>query len=152
MLYEMAKLSILFKDMNPCRISVSLVAVMELWILKMLTPHPFSLEMRFVLPLAVVGLDYRHRALRQECIRTLTAMSRREAIWDASMMGRIMNFQAEIEEEGLGDDEEYVPEDGMLTIVYLKVDEPLRIVFITCALGIRGHPWESVMKQTELIW
>jgi hypothetical protein len=112
----------------------------------------FSMEMRFVLPLAVVGLNYRHRASRQECIRILAAMSRREAIWDASMMGRIMKFQAEIEEEGLGDDEEYVPEDGMSTIVHLKVDARLRTMFVACSLGIRGHPGESVMKQTELIW
>jgi hypothetical protein len=112
----------------------------------------FSMEMRFVLPLAVAGLNYRHRASRQECIRILAAMSRREAIWDASMMGRIMKFQAEIEEEGLGDDEEYVPEDGMSTIVHLKVDARLRTMFVACSLGIRGHPGESVMKQTELIW
>jgi hypothetical protein len=112
----------------------------------------FSLEMRFVLPLAVVGLNYRHRAMRQECIRILTPMSRREAIWDASMMGRIMSFQAEIEEEGLDDDEEYVPEDGMSTIVHLKVDESTRTVFITCSVGIRGRPGESVTKRTELVW
>lgn len=112
----------------------------------------FSLDMRFVLPLAVVGLNYRHRTLRQECVKILAPMYRREAIWDASMMGRIMKWQAEIEEEGLRDEDEYVPEDGMATIVHLKVDEELRTVFITCSVGVRGHPGESVLKNTELVW
>ncbi|KAE9367698.1 hypothetical protein N431DRAFT_348684 [Stipitochalara longipes BDJ] len=112
----------------------------------------FSLDMRFVLPLAVVGLNYRHRALRQECIQILTPMYRREAIWDASMMGKVMKFQAEIEEEGLGDEDEYVPEDGMSTITYLNVDESLRTVFITCSVGVRGHPGESMIKSTKLVW
>jgi hypothetical protein len=112
----------------------------------------FSLDMRFVLPVAAVGLGYRHRALRQECIKILMSMDRREAIWDASMMAMIMKFQAEIEEEGLGDEQEYVPEDGMSTIVRLKVNEELKRAFITCSVGIRGHPGDSVLKATELAW
>jgi hypothetical protein len=50
----------------------------------------FSLEGRFVLPLGVAGLNYRHRALRQECIGILTNMERREAIWDAPMLSKNM--------------------------------------------------------------
>ncbi|KAN0095463.1 hypothetical protein V8E51_016174 [Hyaloscypha variabilis] len=111
----------------------------------------FSLDMRYVLPLAVVGLNYRHRELRHEIIEILVPMHRREGVWDASMIGRIMKFQAEIEEEGL-EDGEYVPEDGISTITELKVDESLKTLFVTCSLGVRGRPGETVMKSTELPW
>lgn len=111
----------------------------------------FSLDARFVLPLAVVGLNYRHRELRRKMINILVPMYRREGIWDASMIGRIMNFQAEIEEVGLGD-EEYVPEDMMSTITELKVDVSLKTVFITCSAGMRGCPGVTVLKSTKLAW
>ena len=120
-------------------------------LLDMSEAQSFSLDMRFVLPLAVVGLNYRHRELRREIIKILVPMHRREGIWDASMMGKIMQFQAEIEEEGLTD-EEYVPEDMMSTITELKVDESLRTVLVTCSVSVRGCPGETVMKSIELAW
>lgn len=121
-------------------------------LLDLTDPQTFSLDMRFVLPLSVVGLNYRHRVLRRECIKILTPMSRREAVWDASMMARIMSFLAEIEEDGLSDDDEYVPEDRMATIVHLKFNAYLKTVFITWFVGVRWQLGESVMKQRELVW
>ena len=49
-------------------------------------------------------------------------------------------------------DGEYVPEDGISTITELKVDESLKTLFVTCSLGVRGRPGETVMKSTELPW
>lgn len=111
-----------------------------------------SLDIRYVSPLAVVGLNYRHRALRQECSKIFTLMFRREGVWDASMMGQILSWMAEIEEGDLRDDEEYMPEDGIATIVHLNADEALRTVFITCSVGIRGCLGQTVVKDTKLVW
>jgi hypothetical protein len=120
-------------------------------LLRLVAEGTFSFDMRVILPLAVVGLNYRHRAVRREIISVLANMDRREAIWDASMMGKVMYWMAEIEEEEL-EDEEYVPEDGMARILNLKVDEPRRTVFISCSKGIRGVPGETVMMETTLRW
>jgi Fungal Zn(2)-Cys(6) binuclear cluster domain/Fungal specific transcription factor domain len=121
-------------------------------LLKVIDEQTFSLDSRFVLTLSVVGLIYRHRAMRQECIKLLLPMNRREVVWDAATMARIMKFQAEIEEGGLGDEEEYVPEDGRSTVVHLKVDEASRTMLIACSLSIRGRPGESVLKEAQLSW
>lgn len=120
-------------------------------LLRLVAEGSFSFDMRVILPLAVVGLNYRHRAVRREIISILANLNRREAIWDASMMGKVMYWMAEIEEEGLGD-EDYVPEDGMARILVLKVNEPQRTVFVACSKGIRGFPGETVRMETTLSW
>jgi hypothetical protein len=55
------------------------------------------------------------------------------------MLGKIMQWMAEIEEEGLGN-EEYVPEDGMATLIDVRVEEPQRTVFVSCSKSTEDLP------------
>jgi hypothetical protein len=70
----------------------------------------FSLDNRVVLPLMCVGMTCKHRALRREVIEIFSRLSRREGMWNTLKLAKVMEWMAEIEDEGLGD-EEYVPED-----------------------------------------
>ena len=67
------------------------------------------------------------------------------------MMGKVMEWMADKEEEGLGD-EEYVPEDGIANICALDVNEPNRTVFVRCSKGVRGQPGMEEILQTTLSW
>ncbi|RDW63314.1 hypothetical protein BP6252_10859 [Coleophoma cylindrospora] len=111
----------------------------------------FSMDMCIVLPLAVIGWNYRHRALRQEVISIFLNMAKRESIWNAPMVGMVMKWMSEIEEEGLGE-EEYVPEDVVANIANMQVDEARRSVVVSCVQGIKGIPGETVFKETTLYW
>lgn len=111
----------------------------------------FACDQMVVLPLAVTGLNYRHRAVRREAISIFKTLVRREGVWDASMLGKIIEWMAEIEEAELGD-EIYVPEDGVAMIVDMKIDEPRRIVMVKCAKGIIGQPGKTEVFGTTLHW
>lgn len=123
-------------------------------LIDMLTLEPLSvapLDMVVVLPLSVVGWNYRHRALRREAIDILSTLARREAVWDSGMNAKIMEWMAEIEEEGL-EDEEYVPEDVVANISNMEVDESQRTAIVSCLQGIKGAPGETVLKTKKLHW
>jgi len=128
-----------------------LVELAKSLIYDMAVDRRFSLDMVFVLPLAVVGWGHRHRALRREVIDLFRKLERREAIWDAAMIGKIMEWMAEIEEEGLGE-EEYVPEDVVANIANLKVDGTPKSVLIGCIQGLKGLPGKTVYKEKLLYW
>ncbi|KAL2064368.1 hypothetical protein VTL71DRAFT_4862 [Oculimacula yallundae] len=111
----------------------------------------FTLDHRIVMPLQVVAMSYRHRALRQEIITIFSRLPRREGVWDASMIVKILQWISTLEEEGLTD-EEYVPEDVFATLTELKVDAENNIAFVQCVQGVRGCPGQTVLKETTVSW
>ncbi|KAE8454290.1 hypothetical protein EG329_005215 [Mollisiaceae sp. DMI_Dod_QoI] len=114
------------------------------------TEGSFSLDFRTVLPLMIVCCNYRHIAFRREIIQIFSEMPRREGVWDSALLGRIMNWVAEIEELGLEEDEEYVPEERMAEIVEIKQDAASRSAFVVCRQT--GEEDEGVIHETTLYW
>lgn len=74
----------------------------------------FSMDIHLVVPLSLVAWRYRHRALRQEAMRLLLASPRREGLWDSVFIGKVAQWLAQVEEEGLRS-EEYVPHKSRQT-------------------------------------
>lgn len=111
----------------------------------------FSLDIRFVLPLQVVALVYRHRALRQEVMAMYLGQPRREGMWDAVIITKVLEWISAIEEDGLTD-EEYVPEDGIATLTAYKVDSENRSVYVQCVQGVRGGKGQATVKETIVYW
>lgn len=111
----------------------------------------FSFDMVVILPLMVVGWCYRHRAVRREVIRRLGGMKRKEMLWDATLVGKMLEWIAEIEEEGLTD-EEYVPEDAVATMTGLLVDGDGKSALIKCRQRVRGTVLDTVLKETTIDW
>ena len=141
------------KEMYYRRYTEELKEMVELTkaLIDMVAVSSFSLDMMVVLPMAVVGWIYRHRALRREVIAIFSNLVRREAIWDTLMLGKIIEWMSQIEEEGLGE-EEYVPEDAVATVANIKVDEAQRSVLVGVLQGLKGIPGKTVFKETTLYW
>ncbi|MAD81638.1 MAG: hypothetical protein CL912_01630 [Deltaproteobacteria bacterium] len=111
----------------------------------------FSLDIRIVMPLQVVAMNFRHRALRKEIIGIYSQLPRREGMWDAAMVIKVLSWITEIEEVGLVD-EEYVPEDCVATVTGLKVDAENRTAVIQCLQGVRGCPGQTIPKENTVYW
>lgn len=111
----------------------------------------FSMDMVFVLPLAIVGWGYKHRASRREIIKLFRNFKRQESVWNARMMAKIMEWLVEIEEEGL-ENEEYVPEDVAAAITSLKIDGIKETVLVTAIQGVKGHAEEKVFIKRLIYW
>lgn len=110
----------------------------------------FSLDSRVVLPLICVGWFYRHRAMRKEVIDICARIPRREAMWDALMVGKIMQYMSEVEEEGLDEEEEYVPEEKMTRMSDVRCDAVNRSVFVQLTHGVKSRPGEAVIREKTL--
>lgn len=81
----------------------------------------YTFDTQLVLPFAMVG-HYRHRALRKQAIQILFSMPQREVVLNGSTFAKTMQWIADVEEEGLSD-EEYIPEDKVVDIVEFTTDE-----------------------------
>ncbi|KUJ19427.1 uncharacterized protein LY89DRAFT_716937 [Mollisia scopiformis] len=115
------------------------------------TEGSFSLDFRTVLPLMIVSANYRHIAIRREVIEIFSSRPRREGLWDSALLGRIMGWVADIEEESVDlRGEEYVPEERVAEIVDIKQDAGTRSAFVTCRQG--PEDGEGIMHETTLYW
>lgn len=111
----------------------------------------FSLDNRLVLPLMCVGMTYKHRVLRREVIEIFSRLSRREGMWNTLMLAKVMEWMAEIEEEGLGD-EEYVPEDKATRLVQLEMDEGRKSALVGFSQGAEGKEGGVVLRVKTVYW
>ncbi|CZR61336.1 uncharacterized protein PAC_11232 [Phialocephala subalpina] len=98
----------------------------------------FSLDFRTVLPLMVVSFMYRHIGVRRDIIQLFLDSPRREGLWDSVLLARIMKWRASIEEEGLDEDEEYVPEDRIADIVLVEQNAATKCAYVVCRQGGEG--------------
>jgi hypothetical protein len=113
------------------------------------TKGSFSLDFRTVLPLMIVSSNYRHIAIRREVIEIFYHKPRREGLWDSALLGRIAKWVADIEEEGVDEGEEYVPEERIAEIVEIRQDVASKSAFVKCR---QGEGDESVFHETTLYW
>ncbi|KAH7348427.1 hypothetical protein BKA65DRAFT_397532 [Rhexocercosporidium sp. MPI-PUGE-AT-0058] len=103
------------------------------------------------MPLQVVALNYRHRALRKEVMTVFSSLPRREGVWDALMVTKVLEWISALEDEGLTD-EEYIPEDAIATLSALKVDAENRSAYVQCIQGVRGAQGQTTVKETTISW
>ncbi|KAN0121988.1 hypothetical protein V8E51_000314 [Hyaloscypha variabilis] len=113
----------------------------------------FSVEMNFLVPLIVVAKMFRHRASRKEAIRLLFAYPRREGLWDGVLVAKSLQWIAEIEEEGMPDEEEYVSyflatDLGRGT----EIDPVKRVAKLVAFQRPRHAPMTIVRKETVVTW
>jgi hypothetical protein len=111
----------------------------------------FSLDNRVVLPLMCVGMTDKHRALRREVIEIFSRLFRREGTWNTLMLAKVMEWKAEIEEEGLGD-EDYVPKDKATKLVQLEMDEGRETALVVFSQGAEGSEGGVVFRVKTVYW
>jgi hypothetical protein len=111
----------------------------------------FSMEMNFVIPLSRICYRFRHRALRQEAIRLLLSYPRREGLFDGVLIGRYSQWLAEIE-EGLRDDEEYVPHKFVNTTMEVDIDTANKTAKLTAFKNVRNDPSKMEKRETVIHW
>ena len=100
----------------------------------------FSLDAHVIFPLAVVGLRFRHRALSGEAVALLLNRRWREGVWDSWVVGRTMEWIADMEDEGLTDEEhhECVPGKNAAREVQMQHDVAGRKTTVSCLQLVRG--------------
>jgi hypothetical protein len=114
-------------------------------------PTALSLDFQIVHPLMGVGFTYRHKRLRREVADIFFQMEQQEKIRNTVMLAKIIYWIAEIEEEGLGDEDEYVPENVFCNTVKWDFDEKKREVRVACKAEHSGLE-ESPLVETVICW
>jgi hypothetical protein len=113
----------------------------------------FSIEAKTITPLAVVAYRFRHRALRKEAIRLLLKYPRREGLNDGAYIAGFSNWLAELEEEGLSDEEEYVPYELAATLVAQKWDALKRTANLAAVMRDRTSLDKTMLRfETTIHW
>lgn len=121
----------------------------------------FALDTRLVMALNTVGLRYRHRALRREVMEILGRADcpTHDGVWDGKMVGSIMGFMAEVEEEGLppigdgGDGGfEYVPEEWASSIIDLQIDMGERTTYVVLLLPSKVAVGDVELRERNISW
>ncbi|CZT51872.1 uncharacterized protein RSE6_13084 [Rhynchosporium secalis] len=113
---------------------------------------PCVFDMQIIVPLMTVGWIYRHRSLRREAIQLLLHSPWKEGLWDVMVIGKIMSWLAEIEEECLGDKNvDYIPEWAAVRCLTMDFDSVKREASISCLQPIRGWHVEEERRRELLI-
>jgi hypothetical protein len=124
-------------------------------------PHnpttPYSLDIRLVMPLNLVGMDYRHRALRRETIEIFKTLGpRRDGVWDAGMLYRVMEWIGGLEDEGLEElglsDCEYIPAQFAGKWLSWDIDNQGKKAYLVIMLPDKKDPTKLVRKETTISW
>jgi hypothetical protein len=111
----------------------------------------FCMESHVVMPLGKVAYTFRHRALRKEAIRLLLQHPRKEGLAEGLFIGKASQFLAEVEEEGLRD-EEYVPHYLATTLVETDIERSKRTARLVAYNKDRHTPEKMERRETVIWW
>lgn len=117
----------------------------------------YSLDIRLVMPLNLVGMNYHHRALRREVIEICKRLKpRRDGVWDAAMLWRAMEWIADLEDEGLEEmgegDSEYVPYKYAARWVSRAIDNRSKTAALAVQLPNKVDPTQFDRKEITISW
>jgi hypothetical protein len=116
----------------------------------------FAFDMQIVVPLMTVGWVYRHRYLRRQAIDLLFQSPRKEGTWDGTVVGKIMSWLANIEEEGMlpgEENEEYVPERAGARCIKMSFDTEKREAYASCLQPVKGSLiGEETKREVVIPW
>ncbi|KAF8858401.1 hypothetical protein BDZ45DRAFT_674003 [Acephala macrosclerotiorum] len=115
-------------------------------------PHSgFGFEGGVLTGLRTVGFVFRHRKLRREAVELLLERPWKEGLWDSYMLGKAMEWLADLEDEGLSEDEEHVPEENVVKDFQMEQDEAGRRTIVTALQPVRGVDGGVDLVSRELI-
>lgn len=124
-----------------------------------LPPCAFTFDVYAIFPLVVVGLRFRNRRLRREAISLLleSPWPWREGVWDSWVAGNATKWVADIEDEGLRDEErecdcEHVPEDCVVQNVLMEHDVGGRKTTVSCLQPVREMEGELIPRRVVIPW
>ena len=109
----------------------------------------FTFIEQLITPIYVVGYSCPHSPTRREAIRLLLSTRRREGLWDTFIVGKIMEWIMDIEEEFIKG--EYVPEDTRTAKVTLKYNLIERTAHPTGLMPIKGSKDRRTV-EADLTW
>lgn len=116
----------------------------------------YVFDIQIIVPLLTVGWIYRHRALRRVAIALLMRSPRKEGAWDGTVIGKIMSWLAEIEEEVVRQgmevvEDEYVPEWAAARCIRMNFDAERREATVSCLQPVRGSLTGEERKREAVI-
>ncbi|CZR52309.1 uncharacterized protein PAC_02186 [Phialocephala subalpina] len=115
-------------------------------------PHSgFGFEGGIITGLRTVGFVFRHRRLRREAIQLLLDRPWKEGLWDSYMVGKAMEWLADLEDEGLNEDEEHVPKENVLKDFRMAQDEVGRRTIVIALQPVRGLDGDVELVGRELV-
>ena len=111
----------------------------------------FGIESEVAMPLGKVAYCFRHRALRKEAIELLLDYPRKEGLTESLFLGKSSRFIADVEEEGLGD-EEYVPHYLATTLVETEFGRSRKTSRLVACYKNRLEPEKMERMETFISW
>ncbi|KAE8453299.1 hypothetical protein EG329_011366 [Mollisiaceae sp. DMI_Dod_QoI] len=111
----------------------------------------FGFEGGIITSLRTVGFVYRHRRLKREAIELLLERPWKEGLWDSYIVGKAMEWLVNLEDEGVSEDEEHVPEEKVLRDFTMVQDEAERRTIVTGLQAIVGEDGEEELMRRELV-
>jgi hypothetical protein len=114
----------------------------------------FNFDMHIIVPLKSVGFVFRHRKLRRDAIDLLLDRPWREGLWDSWVVGKAMQWLADIEDEGLlGEDElDHIPKEHIVADVRFDHDDVGRTTTVSCLQPVWGMEGEFVSRHAVIPW
>jgi hypothetical protein len=118
---------------------------------KHLSKLSFSFEMGFVCPLFVTATKCRDPKLRRKAIALLSALNRREGVWDSSGAAKVAEKMMQIEEKGLMDVQQadQIAEERRIHSLDAWINIDQREIQLLCSLSAR--PDGSYQTIDELV-
>jgi hypothetical protein len=98
------------------------------------TPPTFTLDNGIIQPLFFVATKCRYRRARSRAIALLKDANRQEGLWSSVLTGRVAERVQEIEEYGLTEDQELVPDENRLENLNMRFEfEGPRRAWLGCS-------------------
>jgi hypothetical protein len=118
------------------------------------TGEGWTFDMQIIVPLLTVGWVYRHRTLRREAIGLLLRSPRKEGVWDGIVVGKIMRWLAEIEDEVEVEDGEgeFVSEEAMARCIRMSFDAAKREASVSCLQPVKGSLIGEERRSVVIPW
>ncbi|KUJ12361.1 uncharacterized protein LY89DRAFT_688096 [Mollisia scopiformis] len=110
----------------------------------------FGFEGGLITGLRTVGFVFRHRRLKREAMKLLLERPWKEGLWDSYVVGKALEWLIDLEDEGVDDDVEHVPEEKVLKDFTMSQDEAGRRTVLSGLQVVQGPDGEE-MRRRELV-
>jgi Fungal specific transcription factor domain/Fungal Zn(2)-Cys(6) binuclear cluster domain len=114
----------------------------------------FNFGMHIIVPIKSVGFVFRHRRSRREAIDLLLDSPWREGLWDSWIVGKAMQWLADLEDEGLPDEDEveHVPKERIVADIRFSHDDAERTTTISCLQPVFGTEGGFLPRHEVIYW
>ncbi|KAH7395604.1 hypothetical protein BKA64DRAFT_745798 [Cadophora sp. MPI-SDFR-AT-0126] len=102
-------------------------------------------------PLRLILQTSRHRSLRHQAISLLQHRPWREGVWWSCSAGQLCTWLSSIEEDGIPEDEDVIPEGATARLLEVGIWEEGSVTTVK-AVCVRGDGEEAEVRVGEWIW